>query len=39
MSIEMCPYCGHTYDQDFDVEHEEVCRMELEDLEIKEENE
>ena len=25
MSIATCPYCGQTYDQDFEVEHEEMC--------------
>ena len=28
MSIATCPYCGKTYDQDFEVEHEEICKEE-----------
>jgi len=28
MSIAMCPYCGKLYDQDFEVEHEEICKEE-----------
>lgn len=26
MSITKCPYCDKVYDQDFEVEHEEVCQ-------------
>ena len=28
MSIARCPFCEKTYDQDFDVEHEERCALE-----------
>ena len=28
MSIARCPYCDTTYDQDFNVEHEEECKEE-----------
>lgn len=30
MSVATCPYCGEIYDQDTDVEHEEVCKEEEE---------
>jgi hypothetical protein len=34
MSIERCKYCGKLYDQDTEVEHEELCEIEqLENLE------
>jgi hypothetical protein len=26
MSITRCPICDNEYDQDFEVEHEEMCR-------------
>lgn len=29
MSIATCPYCGTMYDQDYNVEHEEICEEEL----------
>lgn len=35
MSIAVCQYCGIYYDQDFDVEHEEVCKQEQEEDESK----
>jgi len=28
MSITMCPHCLHLYDQDHNVEHEEICKEE-----------
>ena len=28
MSIARCPYCDNEYDQDFEVEHEDICREE-----------
>lgn len=28
MSITRCPNCDENYDQDFDVEHEEICKEE-----------
>jgi len=36
MSITYCEHCGKLYDQDFDVEHEEMCK---EELEVKKERE
>ena len=30
MSIATCPHCGDWYDQDYDVEHEEMCKLEQE---------
>jgi len=29
MSITRCPICDCEYDQDFEAEHEEICREEL----------
>jgi hypothetical protein len=29
MSITTCPHCGNQYDQDTNVEHEDVCKEEL----------
>lgn len=26
MSITKCPHCDNTYDQDFNAEHEEMCK-------------
>ena len=31
MSIARCPYCDEMYDQDYDVEHEEMCKQEHEE--------
>jgi len=28
MSISMCPHCNKLYDQDYEVEHEEICKEE-----------
>lgn len=28
MSIKYCDFCGHNYDQDYEVEHEEDCAIE-----------
>ena len=28
MSIEMCQHCNKLYDQDYEVEHEEMCEEE-----------
>lgn len=28
MSIAVCPHCGEYYDQDYNVEHEEICEEE-----------
>lgn len=34
----MCPTCGAMIDEDFDVEHYEVCQAELEEWEKEHEN-
>lgn len=34
MSISRCPYCDSDYDQDFEVEHEEMCKIEEEEYEL-----
>lgn len=33
MSVARCPHCEEYYDQDYNVEHEEVCAEESEEQE------
>jgi len=35
MSITKCKFCDNDYDQDVDVEHEEVCKESLKEAERK----
>jgi len=38
MSIAMCPNCGKQYDQDYEVEHEEICEEEQKENKTMKEN-
>jgi len=32
MSINMCPTCGKMVDEDYDVEHYEICKAEQDEI-------
>lgn len=36
MSISQCQYCSRIYDEDINVEHEEECKLQWEEVEAQE---
>ena len=38
MSIALCPHCNKLYDQDYEVEHEEICEEEQKENKTMKEN-